>query len=67
MSIITEGKPAAVALEVRIPPRLLARLDRIIARRPEPKPTRAKVIKNLVRLALNAGARGAAKGASRRA
>jgi hypothetical protein len=68
MSLITEGKPAGVALEVRIPPKLLARLDRIIARRAEPKPTHGKLIKNLVRQALNARERkGAAKSASRRA
>jgi metal-responsive CopG/Arc/MetJ family transcriptional regulator len=69
MSTIAEGKPVGVSVQVRIPPRLLARLDRIIARRSAPKPTRGKVIKNLVRQALNArdNRRGAAKGAFGRA
>jgi metal-responsive CopG/Arc/MetJ family transcriptional regulator len=47
-------KPAGPVVGMRMPPKLLARLDAIIARRPDPKPTRAKVIRNLVRQALNA-------------
>jgi hypothetical protein len=35
-----------------MPRKLSARLDALIAARPDPKPTRAKVIKNLVRQAL---------------
>jgi metal-responsive CopG/Arc/MetJ family transcriptional regulator len=57
---------------MRLPPRLLARLDALVERQPDPKPTRAKVIKNLVRQALDArdeqrAPRYAAKGAPRRA
>ena len=37
-----------------MPPKLLARLDAVVAAQPEPKPTRGKVIKELVREALNA-------------
>lgn len=57
---------------MRVPPRLLARLDALVERQPDPKPTRAKMIKNLVRQALNArdeqrAPRQAGKGAPRRA
>jgi metal-responsive CopG/Arc/MetJ family transcriptional regulator len=52
------GKAAGTEIGLRIPPRLLARLDAIVARRPDPKPTRAKLIKNLVRQALNARDKG---------
>jgi hypothetical protein len=38
---------------MRMPPKLLARLDAAIAARPEPKPTRGKMIKILMRQALN--------------
>ena len=48
------GKLSWTAVGVRIPPKLLRRLDTIIATRPEPKPARAKLIKNLVRQALKA-------------
>jgi len=66
------GKPVGTVVGIRMPPKLLARLDAIIARRPDPKPTRAKVIRNLVRQALNArderkGLRPAAKSAPRKA
>jgi metal-responsive CopG/Arc/MetJ family transcriptional regulator len=44
-------KPSWTAVGVRIPPKLLGRLDTIIARR---QPARAKLIKNLVRQALKA-------------
>jgi hypothetical protein len=37
-----------------MPPKLLARLDALVAAQPEPKPTRGKVIKELMREALNA-------------
>jgi hypothetical protein len=48
--------PAGTPVEMRVPPRLLARLDALVARQPDPRPTRAKMIKNLVRQALNARA-----------
>lgn len=57
MSMATESgtkNPAGTVVGIRMPPKLLTRLDAIIARRPDPKPTRAKVIRNLVRQALNA-------------
>jgi len=62
------SRPVGTVVGIRMPPKLLARLDAIIARRPDPKPTRAKVIRNLVRQALNArderkGLRPAAKSA----
>ncbi len=37
-----------------MPPKLLARLDALVAAEPEPKPTRGKVIQELIREALNA-------------
>ncbi len=37
-----------------MPPKLLARLDALVAAQPEPKPTRGKVIEQLIREALNA-------------
>jgi hypothetical protein len=69
ISMMTEGKRAGVSVQVRIPPKLLGRLDATIATTSAPKPTRGKVIKNLVRQALNArdNRRGTAKGASGRA
>jgi metal-responsive CopG/Arc/MetJ family transcriptional regulator len=58
MSATTESgteKPAAgTPVRMRMPPKLLARLDAVVAAQPEPKPTRGKVIKELVREALNA-------------
>jgi metal-responsive CopG/Arc/MetJ family transcriptional regulator len=59
MSATTESgteKPAAAGTPVRMrmPPKLLARLDAVVAAQPEPKPTRGKVIKELIREALNA-------------
>src|SRR5271156_3990937 len=73
--MMTESRtknPAGTVIGIRVPPKLLARLDSIIARRPDPKPTRAKVIRNLVRQALNArderkGLRRPAKSATSRA
>ena len=49
-------KPAATGTPVRMrmPPKLLARVDALVAAQPEPKPTRGKVIKELMREALNA-------------
>jgi hypothetical protein len=41
-------------VRMRMPPKLLARLDALVAAQPEPKPTRGKVIKELMREALNA-------------
>lgn len=37
-----------------MPPKLLARLDALVAAQPEPKPTRGKVIQELIHEALNA-------------
>jgi len=37
-----------------MPPKLLARLDALVAAEPEPKPTRGKVIQELISEALNA-------------
>src|SRR5271165_3146989 len=59
MSATTETgteKPAATGTPVRMrmPPKLLARVDALVAAQPEPKPTRGKVIKELMREALNA-------------
>jgi Protein of unknown function (DUF2384) len=45
---------AARTVPERIPPELLAGLDALVAAQPEPKPTRAKVIEELIREALNA-------------
>ncbi|MGO8801388.1 MAG: hypothetical protein ACLQE9_00100 [Roseiarcus sp.] len=39
---------------MRVPPKLLARIDAIIARQPDPKPRRGQVIKMLVWEALKA-------------
>lgn len=61
------GKQSGTSVGVRIPPKLLARLDAIIARRPEPKPTRGKLIKNLLRQALKARDEGSGNRAPRRA
>jgi hypothetical protein len=57
MSATTETgkeKPAGTPVRMRMPPKLLARLDAVVAAQPEPKPTRGKVIKELMREALNA-------------
>jgi metal-responsive CopG/Arc/MetJ family transcriptional regulator len=56
MSATTDtNKPAAgTPVRMRMPPKLLAQLDALVAARPEPKPTRGKVIKELMREALNA-------------
>ena len=42
------------AVGMRIPSKLLARIDAIVAKQPDPKPRRGQVIKMLVREALNA-------------
>jgi hypothetical protein len=60
-------EPAGTLLEMRVPPRLLARVDALVGRQPDPKPRRAKMIKNLLRQALNARDSQAAKVAPRRA
>jgi metal-responsive CopG/Arc/MetJ family transcriptional regulator len=56
MSATTDtNKPSAgTPVRMRMPPKLLARLDALVAAQPEPKPTRGKVIKELMREALNA-------------
>jgi hypothetical protein len=45
-----EGTP----VRLRLPPKLLGRLDAYIDRQPDPKPTRGRAIKMLVRVGLNA-------------
>ncbi len=45
-----QGTPVGM----RVPPKLLARIDAIIARQPDPKPRRGQVIKMLVWEALKA-------------
>jgi hypothetical protein len=41
-------------VRLRMPPRLLARVDAIVAAQPDPKPRRGQIIKRLMREALNA-------------
>jgi hypothetical protein len=43
-------------VELKFPPKLLARVDAIVARQPDPKPTRDKIVIRLVRRALKARA-----------
>jgi hypothetical protein len=40
---------AGTPVRLRMPPKLLARVDAIVAAQPEPKPPRGKVIKQLMR------------------
>jgi metal-responsive CopG/Arc/MetJ family transcriptional regulator len=63
---------AGTPVRMRMPPKLLARVDALVAAQPEPKPTRGKVIKELMREALSARrarrrARQAAAGGSKSA
>lgn len=51
---MSKGKGTPVGM--RVPPKLLARLDAIIARQPDPKPRRGQIIKMLVWEALKARA-----------
>jgi metal-responsive CopG/Arc/MetJ family transcriptional regulator len=50
----TEKAKAGTPVRMRMPPKLLARVDALVAAQPEPKPTRGKVIKELMREALSA-------------
>jgi hypothetical protein len=47
---IAEG----TAIRLSLPAKLLARVDAMVARRPDPKPTRDRIITGLIREALNA-------------
>lgn len=57
------AKPPAVKVGVPIPPPLLKRIDAYIAASPEPRPNRAKAIRQLVRRGLNAKGKGKGKAA----
>jgi hypothetical protein len=55
----TEGKKeggakAGTPVRLRLPPKLLARVDAIVAAQPDPKPRRGQIIKRLMREALRA-------------
>ena len=50
----TDKARAGTPVRMRMPPKLLARVDALVAAQPEPKPTRGKVIKELMREALSA-------------
>ncbi len=49
-----EGKNANLTrVRVMLPPKLASRLDAFVARQPEPKPSRGKAVKMLMRRALD--------------